>query len=114
LLPWPILLIKDLQSIYIVAILIFEWDPRKDVSNQRKHGISFSEASSVFEDDLARLIPDPVHSNGEQRLILMGMSSKNRLVLVHHCEREGEVIRIFSARKASRNERDQYEDFAHA
>lgn len=94
--------------------LSFKWDPRKDSSNQKKHGVSFSEASTVFEDDFARLIPDPDHSDGEERFILMGMSEKQRLLLVSHCERPGEVVRIFSARKANRIERKQYEEHANA
>jgi len=97
-----------------VSDLRFEWDPRKDSSNQRKHGVSFPEAKTVFEDNFARLIPDPDHSEGEERCILMGMSEKQRLLLVGHCERPGEIIRIFSAREANRLERKQYEEFTHA
>lgn len=92
----------------------FEWDPRKEAINLRKHGISFAEAKTVFDDGFARLIPDPDHSIGEERLILMGISDDRRLLLVNHSVRRGEVIRIFSARRASRKERKQFEEFAHA
>ena len=89
--------------------LIFEWNEDKNRSNQRKHGVSFEEAKTVFFDDLARLIPDPDHSIGEERFILMGLSEKYRLLTVCHCERNGDTIRIISARKADKFETKQYE-----
>ena len=93
---------------------VFIWDEIKNFSNHSKHGIFFSEAQTVFADELARLIKDPDHSVGEARFILMGMSAKFRLLVVCHCERKENVIRIISARKANRKERKQYEKFKHA
>ncbi|MBL3527057.1 MAG: BrnT family toxin [gamma proteobacterium endosymbiont of Lamellibrachia anaximandri] len=89
--------------------LKFEWDEAKNASNQKKHGISFNEAKSVFSDELGRLIPDPDHSENEERFILMGISHKNKLLTVCHCERKTNTIRIISARKADKYERKQYE-----
>ncbi len=89
--------------------LRFEWDENKNRLNLKKHGVSFEQAKTVFLDDLARLIPDPDHSKGEERFILMGMSSKFNLLTVCHCEREYNTIRIISARKADKVERKQYE-----
>jgi uncharacterized DUF497 family protein len=94
--------------------LNFEWDERKNASNQKKHGISFGEAKTVFADELGRLISDPDHSEGEEHFILMGMSSQHRLLIVCHCERTSDTIRIISARKADKFERRQYEDYGHA
>jgi uncharacterized DUF497 family protein len=94
--------------------LNFEWDERKNASNQKKHGISFGEAKTVFADELGRLISDPDHSEGEEHFILMGMSSRHRLLIVCHCERTSDTIRIISARKADKFERRQYEDYGHA
>jgi len=89
--------------------LAFEWDPRKNAANQRKHGVSFEEATTVFSDEQALLIDDPEHSADEERFILLGMSAALRALVVCHCYREGEdVIRIFSARKATRKERSVY------
>ena len=87
----------------------FEWDAVKNISNQKKHGISFEEAQAVFVDEFARLIPDPDHSIGEERFILMGLSSQLKLLTVCHCERGLDTIRIISARKADKFERKQYE-----
>ena len=94
--------------------LSFEWDENKNISNQKKHGISFEEAKTVFADELGRLIPDPDHSKGEERFILMGMSSQLRLLTVCHCERDTDTIRIISARKADTLEKKQYEGYSHA
>jgi hypothetical protein len=92
--------------------LAFEWDARKASENQRKHGISFEEAKSAFFDENARVIPDPEHSDDEDRFVLLGLSVRLRLlVVVHCCRREDDVIRIISARKADRSERHQYSDF---
>ncbi len=90
--------------------LSFEWDEKKSISNQKKHGVSFEEAVTVFSDELARLIPDPAHSVDEERFILMGVSAELRLLTVCHCERNSDLIRIISARKADKFERKQYED----
>lgn len=90
----------------------FEWDPDKNAINRRKHGISFKEAQTAFYDENARLIPDPDHSDAEDRFILLGMSDKSRILLVCHCYREKEsMIRIISARRATAKERSQYEEF---
>lgn len=87
---------------------MFEWDPEKADINQRKHGVSFEEASSVFYDPLSSTIDDPLHSNEEDRFIIIGMSNQMRLLIVVHLDR-GDNIRIISARLANRHERRQYE-----
>ena len=97
-----------------MAGLQFESDSEKNASNQRKHGISFEEAKTVFTDQFARLIADPDHSDIEDRFILLGTSINSRLLVVCHCIREGESIRIISARKADSRERSIYEGFHHA
>ncbi len=94
--------------------LNFDWDDAKNTSNQKKHGICFDEAKSVFSDELGRLIQDPDHSEGEERFILMGISNKNKLLTVCHCEMNSNTIRIISARKADKYERKQYEGYGHA
>ena len=95
--------------------LKFEWDRRKDASNRKKHGVTFSEAKTAFFDENARLIADPDHSEDEDRFILLGLSSQLRLLVVCHCYREDQgAIRIISARKANRSERREYEDFRNA
>ena len=92
--------------------LTFEWSTRKASENMRKHGVSFEEAKSAFLDEHARLIPDPEHSDDEDRFILLGLSIQLRLLLVCHCYREDEnVIRIISARKAVRSEQRQYSEY---
>ena len=92
--------------------LTFEWNDQKASENKRKHGVSFDEAKSAFLDENARLIPDPEHSDGEDRFVLLGLSIRLRLLLVCHCYREERnVIRIISARKADRSERKQYSEF---
>ncbi len=89
--------------------LRFEWDQRKNVHNQRKHGVSFEEAETVFLDDQALLLDDPVHSSGEDRFILLGLSAAVRVLVVCHCYRaSGNVIRLISARKATVTERKGY------
>ena len=88
----------------------FDWDPAKASANKRKHGVSFEEAQSVFYDEFARQFYDPEGSESEDRFLLLGMSNQARVLLVCHCERSGgDVIRIISARKATRNERKFYE-----
>ena len=89
---------------------LFEWDPRKDAENRRKHRVSFEEAKTVFADDYARLLDDPDHSAAEERFILIGLSAAFRvLVVVHTYRRADDIIRIISARKATRLERGQYD-----
>ena len=86
----------------------FVWDENKNILNQKKHKVSFEEAKTVFSDQYARLIPDPDHSDTEERFILMGFSVQFRTLLVSHCYRENDsVIRIISARKANRQEQQQ-------
>jgi uncharacterized DUF497 family protein len=94
--------------------LKFEWDENKNISNQKKHGVSFEEAKTIFIDELARLILDPDSSEGEERFILMGESLKSRLLTVCHCERGLDTIRIILARKADKYERKQYEGSRYA
>jgi len=87
----------------------FEWDPGKDIANQRKHGISFEEAQSVFFDENAVQFYDEHHSDQEDRFIMLGLSIRSRILVVCHCERESEgVIRIISARRATKSERSYY------
>ena len=92
-----------------MEILKFEWDENKNLINQRKHGISFDEAKTVFYDDEALVIDDPEHSEEEDRFIILGLSNKTNLLVVCHCYRESEtVIRIISARKATKTETNFY------
>ena len=92
-----------------MAELKFEWDHAKDIANQRKRGISFAEAASVFSDDHALLLNDPDHSAEEDRFVLLGLSFALRVIVVHHTFRAGgDVIRLISARKATRAERAHY------
>ena len=87
----------------------FVWDPAKAGGNFRKHGISFSEAQSVFYDENARQILDSQHSKAEDRFVLLGMSGNLRVLVVCHCYREREcMVRIISARKATASERLSY------
>lgn len=87
----------------------FEWDSGKAAANLKKHGISFEEAQSVFYDEFAVQFFDDDHSMGESRFLLLGMSTGARLLIVCHCERDdGEVIRIISARKATKRESAYY------
>jgi hypothetical protein len=89
--------------------LRIEWDPRKTAVNLRKHGVSFEDAQTVFSDERARLIDDPDHSEEEERFLLLGLSSSLRLLVVAHCYRsQGNVIRIISARRATREEQRFY------
>ncbi len=87
----------------------FEWDLRKARQNLRKHGIGFDEATTVFADTLSVTIPDPDHSDDEERSVTMGLSNRHRLLIVVHTEEE-ETIRIISARTADRLERRKYEE----
>ena len=92
-------------------MLHFEWDPQKDLTNQKKHGISFAEASTVFEDVNALVINDPEYSEDEERFVILGFSLQANLLVVCHCYRASEsVIRIISARKATKNETRQYHE----
>jgi uncharacterized protein len=88
---------------------IFEWDARKAGLNLRKHGVGFDEASTVFGDPLAFLMPDPDHSVEEMRYILLGTSNRRRLLVVAFAERPPRT-RLISARRATRQERERYEE----
>ena len=89
--------------------LFFEWDPKKAASNAAKHGVSFEEAKTVFYDEDALVILDPEHSLDEERFIIMGRSSKPRILVVVHCFRKtGSSIRIISARRAGTKEQQPY------
>jgi uncharacterized protein len=87
----------------------FEWDPAKAATNLKKHGVSFEEASTVFDDPLSITIDDDEHSDEEQRFVTMGRSDAGRLVVVCHCDRK-QRIRIINARPAERYEQRQYEE----
>jgi len=92
-----------------MADLNFEWDGRKSRANAKKHGVSFEEAQTAFLDENAVRFCDPDHSRDEDRFILLGMSSRLRVLVVCHCLRESEsVIRIISARKADKREEKGY------
>ncbi|NJL63263.1 MAG: BrnT family toxin [Methylacidiphilales bacterium] len=86
----------------------FEWNPDKAESNYKKHGVSFEEAATVFNDSLSVTFPDPDHSIGESRYVIMGISGFGQLLIVAHTDRD-ETIRIISARIATRSERRFYE-----
>ena len=87
----------------------FEWDPRKAKANERKHGVSFEEAQSVFFDEQGLFFEDPQPLHEEERFVLLGLSALLRLLVVIHALRRGDVIRIISARKATRLETREYE-----
>jgi len=87
----------------------FEWDPEKAAANLRKHGVSFSDAATVFGDPLSHTFFDPDHSATEDRCITVGVSRSGTLLVVAHTER-GERVRIISARKPTRTERSYHEN----
>jgi uncharacterized protein len=89
--------------------LKFEWDEQKAELNGKKHGVTFEEASTVFADLLSLTIPDPLHSEDEDRLVIIGRSEEQRILVVVHIER-GDCIRLISARKATPRERKDYEE----
>lgn len=86
----------------------FEWDPRKAALNMRKHGVTFAEAATVFGDILARVVADPDHSRTEDRFLIIGMSTRRRLLFVAFADR-GQAVRLISARELTNKERDAYE-----
>ena len=87
----------------------FEWDDNKNAINRKKHNISFEEAKTVFYDEEALVIEDSEHSEYEERFIILGMSASLKLLVVCHCYRESEtIIRIISARRATKRESAQY------
>ena len=90
-------------------MFFFDWDENKNRINLEKHGITFEEASTVFFDDRAILFDDPEHSIDEDRFLLLGMSETAKVCIVCHCYRESDtVIRIISARQATRKEEQRY------
>ena len=87
----------------------FEWDRAKSEANQKKHGVSFEEAQTVFFEDSAVIFDDPDHSREEQRFLLLGASDARRILVVAHCYREEEeLVRIISAREETRREREAF------
>lgn len=93
----------------MVLGLRFEWDASKNRANVRRHGVSFEEASSAFLDENGILIDDPGHSIGEERFVLLGLTSSLRLLVICHCYRQrADVVRLISARKADKGEREEY------
>ena len=92
------------------GVIFFEWDPRKEKSNRRKHGVSFSEAATVFDSDLAKIFHDSDHSVSEMREVIIGYSSNGRLLLVSFTEPAKGEVRMISAREATRMEKTDYEE----
>ena len=88
--------------------MTFEWDENKNQTNQRKHGISFEEAKTVFYDEQALLEYDELHSKDEDRFRILGCSNKGNILIVVHCIRRESVIRIISSRKATKTEKAGY------
>jgi len=90
-------------------MISFAWDDRKSEANKKKHGVSFDEAKTVFYDENAIRYSDPDHSDDEDRFLMVGMSQQIRILIVCHCFREEDsVIRIITARKATKGEEDVY------
>ncbi len=89
--------------------LRFTWDPAKAATNARKHGVTFEEAVSAFGDPLSVTVPDPDHSVGEERFVLVGRSARSRLLVVVHTQ-DGLTVRLISARRANRREHHAYEE----
>jgi len=87
----------------------FEYDPRKAASNLKKHGVSFKEAMTAFDDPLSQTFPDELHSEDEDRSVTIGLSSRQRLLFVSHLESENR-IRLIGARPADNAEREAYEE----
>lgn len=93
-----------------MSSLRIEWDAAKARANEAKHGVTFEEAGTVFLDERALLIADPDHSDQEDRFVILGLSSSLRMLVVCHCYRDsGRVIRIISARKATKSESKTYD-----
>ena len=96
----------------MISKIKFLWDENKSRTNLIKHQISFEEAKTVFEDENARLILDPEHSEEEERFILLGLSVTAKILTVVHCHRDDELnIRIISARKSTKTEQKQYKEY---
>ena len=99
--------LADIDLLSYISHVRFEWDPKKAVGNLKKHGVSFGEAQTAFDDELGAYYPDSLHAD---RFILVGFSHQHRLLYVVHAEVTAEVIRIISARKATRHEKAHYEN----
>ncbi len=107
-------LAKSTQYIYIIIMsyIRFAWDDKKNQASVRKHGVYFEEAQTAFFDANARIIHDPDHSREDNHFLLPGISRKLRLLTVCHCYRQNdEIIRVISARKATKNEAKQYRSY---
>lgn len=92
-----------------IETILFEWDENKNTINKKKHGLSFEKAKEVFYDDDAILFDDPDHSIGEERFLIIGMLKSSKVCIVSHCYRDNNnVIRIISARQATKNEKNTY------
>ena len=95
----------------IMGYLTFEWDEEKNEKNKKKHGLSFETAREVFYDSEAVLFDDPDHSEDEERFLIIGMVKSSKICIVSHCYRQNDtVIRIISAREATKKERRYYEE----
>jgi len=94
-----------------MGTISFSWDERKNATNRKKHGVTFEEAQTVFTDEHALEFPDPDHSEDESRFLMLGLSYRLRVLVVCHCVRTDELeIRIISARKATKKERQTYSE----
>ena len=102
-------LLAKMQEHGIIWTMKIEWDLKKGELNLKKHGVAFEEAATALSDPMAVTGADPDHSDYEERYITFGVSARNRLLVVSHTE-EGETIRLISARKASKGERELYEE----
>jgi uncharacterized protein len=96
-------------TLQVTIQMQFEWNQDKAELNLKKHGVSFNEATTVFNDPLSVNFPDPNHSIGEERYVIIGLSSADRLLIIAHTDRTNRV-RLISAREATRNERRFYEE----
>ena len=96
-------------TVFCRPVVRFEWDKRKAIANNRKHGVTFNEAASVFADKLSLAFPDIDHSDNEERYLIIGVSMPGRILVVSHVER-GDSIRLISARETTRKERTFYEE----
>lgn len=90
--------------------MIYEWDPDKAAANERKHGVSFDEAKTIYLDPFAETFDDPDHSEGERRFITIGMSSQQRLLFVAHADSGVDRVRIISARLTTRGETNAHQE----
>ena len=97
---------------YIFDGMVFNWSETKAEANEKKHGVSFEEAATVFKDEHAKFYDDEEHFDGEDRFLLLGYSKISRLLMVCHCYRgkDDKIVRIISARKAEKYERNKYEE----